>query len=66
MTSHDSGENVVLLTREAKPDNVQAMLELDVYAQSNAGRGTAVREAVETRQCLVAVESDRLIGPFTD
>ncbi|QJI27753.1 GNAT family N-acetyltransferase [Pseudomonas sp. ADAK18] len=62
MTSHDSGENAVLLTREAKPDDVQAMLELDVYAQSNPGRGAVIREAVDKRQCLVAVELGRLVG----
>lgn len=62
MTSHDSETNAVLLTREAKPGDVQAMLEFDVYAQSNPGRGTVIREAVDKRQCLVAVESGGLVG----
>ncbi|ROL92238.1 hypothetical protein BK642_17995 [Pseudomonas protegens] len=32
--------------REARPDDVPAMLGFDAYAQSHASRGQALREAV--------------------
>jgi len=38
------------------------MVELDAFAKSNVSRGELIREAVERRQCLVAVESGSVVG----
>ncbi|MBV6662050.1 GNAT family N-acetyltransferase [Pseudomonas yamanorum] len=48
--------------REATFEDVSAMVELDAYAKSNVSRGELIREAVERRQCLVAVESGSVVG----
>lgn len=43
-----------IITREAGPGDVAAMLACDAYAQSHASRGDAVRAAVGKGHCQVA------------
>jgi ribosomal protein S18 acetylase RimI-like enzyme len=49
-------------TRVATFKDVSAMVELDAFAKSNVSRGELIREAVERRQCLVAVVSGCVVG----
>ncbi|MGR4042120.1 N-acetyltransferase family protein [Pseudomonas sp. 910_21] len=50
------------LIREARPDDVPAMLGFDAYAQSHASRGQALGEAVGRGQLWVEVVCDRIAG----
>lgn len=56
------GEEAGTLTREARPEDVDAMLACDAYAQAHPGRGLVVRDAVAKRQCLVAVRAGEIAG----
>ncbi|BCT32855.1 GNAT family N-acetyltransferase [Pseudomonas protegens] len=50
------------LIREARPEDVPAMLGFDAYAQAHASRGQALREAVGRGQVWVEVACDRVAG----
>ncbi|MCX7289947.1 GNAT family N-acetyltransferase [Janthinobacterium sp.] len=51
-----------IITREAGPGDVAAMLACDAYAQSHASRGDAVRDAVGKGQCQVAMRAGQVAG----
>nr|BFD41327.1 hypothetical protein FFPRI1PSEUD_28260 [Pseudomonas sp. FFPRI_1] len=50
------------LIREARAEDVPAMLGFDAYADAHPERGQALRRAVEQGQCWVEVESGRALG----
>ncbi|MFJ7142495.1 GNAT family N-acetyltransferase [Pseudomonas protegens] len=50
------------LIREARPDDVPAMLGFDAYAQAHASRGQALCEAVGRGQVWVELACDRIAG----
>ena len=58
---NSTGEDEII-TREAQPGDVDAMLACDTHAQSHPERGDAVRAAVGMGQCLVAVRAGQIAG----
>ena len=50
------------LIREARNEDMPAMLGLDAYARAHPERGQALQRAVEQGQCWVEVESARVLG----
>ena len=55
-------ETEQIITRVARPGDVEAMLACDVYAQAHASRGDAVRAAVGKGHCQVAIRAGQVAG----
>jgi ribosomal protein S18 acetylase RimI-like enzyme len=51
-----------IITRAARPGDVEAMLACDAYAQAHASRGDAVRAAVGKGLCQVATRAGQVAG----
>ncbi|AQR69308.1 GNAT family N-acetyltransferase [Janthinobacterium sp. LM6] len=56
------GDESTVLVRTASPEEIDAMLACDAYAQSHPERGDAVRDAVAKRQCLLAIRAGQVAG----
>ena len=50
------------LIRQAQPDDVHALVELDAYAAAHAHRRVFIHDAVVNQQCLVAVSDHTCAG----
>lgn len=50
------------LIRQAMPDDVHALVELDAYATAHASRRVFIYDAVVRQQCLVAVDAGVCAG----
>lgn len=55
-------ETEQIITRVARPGDVDAMLACDAYAQAHASRGEAVRAAVDRDLCMVAIRNGQVAG----
>ena len=55
-------ETEQIITRVARPGDVEAMLACDAYAQAHASRGDAVRAAVGKGHCQVAIHAGQVAG----
>lgn len=62
MSQQAPDPSTLRLIREARSEDVPAMLGFDVYASAHPERGQALQRAVEQRQCWVEVESARVLG----
>jgi len=51
-----------IITRVARPGDVDAMLACDAYAQTHPERGEAVRAAVGKGRCQVALRAGQMAG----
>lgn len=51
-----------VITRVARPGDVDAMLACDAYAQAHPERGEAVRVAVGKGRCQVAIRAGQVAG----
>ena len=51
-----------IITRVARPGDVEAMLACDAYAPAHPERGNAVRTAVDRDLCMVAIRAGRVAG----
>ncbi|WP_218965264.1 GNAT family N-acetyltransferase [Janthinobacterium sp. 13] len=51
-----------MLVRTARPEEIDAMLACDAYAQAHPERGDAVRAAVGQGHCLVAMRAGHVAG----
>lgn len=58
----NSMETGGIITRVALAGDVEAMLACDTYAQSNPGRGDALRAATGKGQCLLALHAGQVAG----
>ncbi|MDO8070952.1 GNAT family N-acetyltransferase [Janthinobacterium sp. SUN176] len=56
------GDESTVLVRTARPEEIDAMLACDAYAQAHPERGDAVRDAVGKGQCLVALHAGQVAG----
>ena len=56
------GDGSATLVRAARPEEIDAMLACDAYAQSHPQRGDAVRAAVGKGRCMLAVRAGRIAG----
>ena len=50
------------LIRQATPDDVRALVELDAYATAHADRRVFIHDAVVSQRCLVAVTAGECAG----
>ena len=55
-------ETEQIITRVARPGDVEAMLACDAYAQAHASRGDAVGAAVGKGHCQVAIRAGQVAG----
>ncbi|MED5612441.1 GNAT family N-acetyltransferase [Janthinobacterium sp. P210005] len=56
------GDESTVLVRTARPEEIDAMLACDAYAQAHPERGDAVRAAVGQGHCLVAMRAGHVAG----
>jgi ribosomal protein S18 acetylase RimI-like enzyme len=50
------------LIRQATPDDVHALIELDSYATAHSSRRVFINDAVIRQQCLIATEAGQCAG----
>jgi len=60
MENRDDTQQII--TRAARPGDVDAMLACDAYAQAHASRGDVVRAAVGQDHCQVAIRAGQVVG----
>lgn len=58
----DPPTNANWLIRQARPDDVHALINLDAYATAHASRREFIDDAVVRQQCLVAVAGEQCAG----